>query len=456
MSVTGLLAAVLVGLALPLGIAIQSVLTSRALDELQAEVSQISFVVVDRARSLAGEVEILRLGAQRGNLGLASYTVDGRELVRVAQSGRALVPGDVVAEAVRRSVARAREDGLLKVAQLVNSPGGIGLAPDRVLYAQRSDAELSAAVRRAWAALGGILAAVLALGAVAASVLGTRLGRPLDDLATAARRLGDGDFSGRSPRSGLEEVDAIATALDTTAERLGTAVARGQAFTADASHQLRTPLTALRLHLETAEARLAGTRGDDSARASVGDALREVDRLDATIQELVSLTRVGAAEELVDLRDVAAERLAAVQARALAQGRELVLLASPSPPVVARAAAIGQALDVLVDNALEHGRGRVSVVVAPASSGAVRLAVHDQGGAMPAAVIDRVNSGAGRDRAGVRTARRVMPVRGGRGLQLARALVEAEGGRIRVDQTGGDVGPGTLVSLLVPVPATDG
>src|SRR5438270_406798 len=77
-----------------------------------------------------------------------------------------------------------------------------------------------------------------------------RLVRPLDAMADTSRRLGEGDFSARAGRFGIPEVDVVAEALDASAERIAGMVAREREFSGNVSHQLRTPLTALRLRLE--------------------------------------------------------------------------------------------------------------------------------------------------------------------------------------------------------------
>src|SRR4051812_20561579 len=113
-------------------------------------------------------------------------------------------------------------------------------------------------------------------------VLGRRLAVPLERLARAARRLGQGDFASRAPRGGVAEADEIAAALDDTARRLGDLVARERAFSAGASHQLRTPLAALRIELEALELR-------SEAPPELARALAQVERLQTTIDTLLAV-----------------------------------------------------------------------------------------------------------------------------------------------------------------------
>ena len=126
---------------------------------------------------------------------------------------------------------------------------------------------------------------VLAVGisALIAMYQSRRLARPVDRLAEAAARLGEGDFSARAEPSGIAEVDAVSDTLGSTAARLDRMLQRERAFSEDASHQLRTPLTGLRVNLEAA--RLTPAVRDDLLDA----ALSEVDRLERTIDDLLAL-----------------------------------------------------------------------------------------------------------------------------------------------------------------------
>src|SRR5205807_6734297 len=124
-----------------------------------------------------------------------------------------------------------------------------------------------------------------------------RLAAPLERLTRVARALGDGDFTVRAERSGVREADTASQALEDTAAQLGTLLDREQAFSSDVSHQLRTPLTALMVGLESAL-----TRPDADPRTALRDALSRSEHLSDTVEDLISLVRrPGFAGTPVDL-----------------------------------------------------------------------------------------------------------------------------------------------------------
>jgi signal transduction histidine kinase len=291
---------------------------------------------------------------------------------------------------------------------------------------------VAARVGRTW--LG-----MLALGLVALGVAGTvavrqsrRVVAPLDDLVDAATRLGDGEFAVQTPRSGIIELDRAAVALEETSTRLGDLIEREQAFTAHASHQLRTPLTALRLDLEGA----IETPGGD-LRSAVTDAIGEVDRFQATLEELLALARTGMLPgRQVRLADILTPLEQRWHARLARDGRRLHVLVDDSTSEQPAPATLAQILDVLVDNATIHGRGTVTVTTT-ATRGSTTIDIQDEGAGMPAV-------GPGEDlKVGSE------PAVHGVGMRLARSLAEAAGGRLVVKHRG----PNPVVAVVLPEPA---
>ena len=157
-----------------------------------------------------------------------------------------------------------------------------------------------------------------------------RLARPIDRLAVAAARLGDGDFTIRSEPSGVREVDEVSQALDTTAQRLEETLSRERAFTSAASHQLRTPLTGLRVNLEAARLDPAG---DLDGRLDT--ALAEVDRLERTIDDLLALARdTGTPRSELDVEAVLATVEEGWHGRLATAGRTFRVATEPDLPPV--------------------------------------------------------------------------------------------------------------------------
>ena len=293
-----------------------------------------------------------------------------------------------------------------------------GTSRAAVVTASAPRSEIDGRVRRSW-----LLIALLGIGGIAvatalAAIQAVRLSRPLERLAATSARLGEGDFSARATRSGVPEIDAIGQALDTSAGRIAALVAREREFSSNISHQLRTPLTALRLRLE--ESRLAANA--DELVDELDSALTEADRLEAMIADLLAHARSNAGQDLiaVELVGAAREHVASWTALFGRAGRRLAVVAAD--PVCARASrgTVGQVLDVLLDNALRHGAGAVTVTVRQNGRFAV-LTVEDEGLGIPHTVSDEVF------RRGATSAGST-----GIGLHLARTLARADRGSLRL------------------------
>ena len=284
-----------------------------------------------------------------------------------------------------------------------------------------------------WVGMVGLAIAAVSVAWLVGRRQARRLARPLEDLEESARRLGDGDFSVRTRRGGIAEIDAVGAALDATAARLDHLLAGERAFSADVSHQLRTPLAGLRLRLEA-----VAERADPDIRRAVAASLVDADRLEAIIDELLTLAHAGqaAAAGPVDLDALLGELSPEWGARLALHGRELEVRVDPgAPDARASTAAVRQVLGVLVDNATIHGRGTVAVTVREAS-GAVAVDVSDEGPGVqdPESTVFAQRADR-RDGHGI-------------GLALARRLAEAEQGRLTLSRTAPPV-----FTLLLPAAA---
>ena len=283
-------------------------------------------------------------------------------------------------------------------------------------------------------ALGGLLAGLLLAVAIARS-----LARPLSGLAAAARRLGAGELSTRAGKlEGGSELTELAGSFDEMAGRVERTVRAQQEFVANASHQLRTPLTGIKLRLEAAIAEAP----DEAVREQLRAADKEVDRLAQIIERL--LTMASQIEEggtpYADLGDAVG--------RAAQRWRERAVQASTSldedAPDGAAVSAVAdpddldQVLDVLIDNALTHAPGRVEVT-ASAEGRRATISVVDHGPGIPEDEAGRVTERFFRGRGA--------PAGGsGLGLAIARELAERWGGGIDV-RGGAD---GTRVDVWFP------
>ncbi|MFC5062571.1 ATP-binding protein [Actinomycetospora atypica] len=341
----------------------------------------------------------------------AVYGLDGR---RVTGDGPdRLEPA--LAGALTGRVVRTGSGGQFLVAVPV-------LDGDRRVGVLRASREQADAVERTavtWAVMVLLGVAAVAGTRLVARRLASRLSAPLEVLATDAARLGDGDFTVSAPPAGaVPEIDAVHHSLARTAGRLHDLLARERAFSAEASHQLRTPLAGLRLRLEEAAAKAPGSAG-------LADALEAADRLDRTVTELLALARepVGTARTELDVADLAARVVAEVRADGVPGGRTLSVVVEAEASALAAEAAVRQILAVLLENAVVHGTGAVTVTVREVGP-AVAVDVADEGTAADEAML-----GAGH----------------GIGLVLARRLAEAQGGRLRVRSTSP-----TTVTLLLP------
>jgi two-component system sensor histidine kinase TctE len=237
------------------------------------------------------------------------------------------------------------------------------------------------------------------------------------------------------PREAL----ASAVALNALLERLEQSIGTVRRFTADASHQMRTPLTILRTHLEILQRRGIDT---PEGRAALDDIEATTNRLERLLTQLIALARAdeggstGDETECVDLARVAAAVVAERVPRALAAGTDIQFEAPEQPvPIAANEVLTGEIVANLLDNAIRYNRpgGAVIVRVAGAEVGA-RLEVEDEGPGIPAS-----------DRARVferfyRIPRKAGPESSGLGLPIVRALADRLGSDVRLHDRHGRTG----------------
>lgn len=267
-----------------------------------------------------------------------------------------------------------------------------------------------------WVAMLGVGAVALGGAALLARRQARRLALPVSDIETLAIRLGEGDFTARIDPHEVPELARAAEALNETATRLGDLVGRERAFTADVSHQLRTPLTVLRLGLESALLTPGANR-----RAAIENAVAEVERLNRTVATLFALARdLPAGSDQCDVAACCLEIADRHRSAVNNGGRAIQLDVEENlPEGRCSSDALREILEVLVDNAEKHGRGTITVRVRGVGPGIV-IDVQDEGAGIvgdPEAVFERRSATASGH---------------GIGLSLARAVADAHGGRLRL------------------------
>ena len=304
-----------------------------------------------------------------------------------------------------------------------------------------------------WIALGAIAAVVLAAVTLIGWVIARSVTRPLRELTATAARFAGGDLSvADHDAHGPPEIQALDATMTTMAQRLDAVLSDQRRFVADASHQLRTPLTALRLRLENLQSDMAAAdRGDADSHAveALERAIGETERLTELVSNLLQLARADdrPATSVVDLGELVRDRVDTWTASADERDVELGHRADDEAvPVRSIPGAIEQILDNLLDNAVAVSSpgSRVDVEIDRAAPGFVALRVVDHGpGLDDAAKVDAMRRFWRGDTSHPGT---------GLGLAIVDTLTTASGGRVTLADT---VGGGLTVIVELPVGRCD-
>jgi two-component system, OmpR family, sensor kinase len=421
---------VLVALAVPFALSV----SNRVEAEVEAQgASQAHLVAASVAGILDRPVELQRLVVDAGS------DVRGRVVV-VGPRGRLLADSEgsrllgrsyadrpeIAAVLADGNVAQGRRTSESLGGELLYTSVPVVRDGNRVgaVRITRSAGPVDARIRRDRIAVGAIAVAALALGLALAWLLAGSLAAPLRSLARTAQRLGDGDLSARADVAGPTEQQEVAAAFNDMAARLERVLEAQREFVANASHQLRTPLTGLRLRLEAAQ-----LQADDPALARELEAAEhETQRLAKLLTGLLALAREGAPQRstVVDLAVAVDAACGRWRPEAEATGRRLV-----AAPGEARALAseddVAVALDNLIENALLYSPPGTTVTVeARTADGVVSVAVTDEGPGLAPGEEERVferfaRGSAGRDAPGT-----------GLGLAIVRTLARRWGGEARI------------------------
>ncbi len=440
---------VLIVLEIPLGISFGRAERERLTTAVERDAQVIGSLVEDQLQFGAGEV----------NPRLGDYPQEsGSRVLIVDRAGRTVYDSDApddpdaldrdystrpeIIDALtgqRSSGTRPSETlghGLLYVAVPVASAGTVHGAV-RITY---PTAALDSRIRRNWLVLGGIAIVVVASTMLVGATIARWVIRPTRQVEMAVSRLATGDLDVRAPaEDGPPEVRELARAFNTMADRLAQLIRSQQAFVSDASHQLRSPLTSLRLELEELELD-ADRELAEGIRRTIGETMR----LSRLVNDLLALARADASAPQPTAQDatqVLANRVDSWRALAADRGVELVL-SSEGPVVVWIVQGhLEQIVDNLLDNAIEASPEDSAIRVRTVQRGEhAEIHIADQGHGLDAQ---------GRARAFDRFWRApdAGPGTGsGLGLAIARQLARLSGGEVELHSPDGG-GLDAVVSL---------
>jgi signal transduction histidine kinase len=422
--------------AVPLGLHVASEDRTDFTKQAGAQAATVASVAEEHLDDHATGAPLAQMmaGVRRRGDQVAVYRPSGQPLAGtfpVAGVSAAMINS---ALAVSTSYSSPSPDRLLVVTPVVkdDSAAAVGAVALSI-----STEPLDHRIRALWTWLALASALCLLAAALTATALARWVSSPLSGLESAARRLGAGEFAARSPaEAGPSEVRRLAGSFNMMAGRLDALVTGHRAMMADVSHQLRTPLAALRLRLDVLALAAPAPIADELA-----DAQGEVERLSRMVDGLLAVARaenVTSAPVPVQVDTVIKDRAAAWLPTA--EEKTATLEARANGPLNARLGEghLEQILDNLLANALEAVRpgGRVTVS-GYQDPGVVRISVVDDGPGM--SMTER--------RAALRRYVTATPGGTGLGLAIVHRLVTSGGGTIELSDTSGG---GLTVTLELP------
>jgi two-component system, OmpR family, sensor histidine kinase BaeS len=318
----------------------------------------------------------------------------------------------------------------------------VGATPGQILHAERAYQSANAI------SLSLALVAALAVAMAVNVYIARRIGRSIASIAGAASDVAGGHYDVRVPSPGLgAEFDTLASGFNQMAGRLGSVERTRRRLLADLGHEMRTPIATLEAYLEALE---DGVATLDAATAGL---LRsQTRRLARLSEDIGTVSRTEEGQVRLDRRLVRTESVITSAADAAAEAYEakdvqlVTHIAAALPELSLDSELMGQVLGNLLDNALRHtpAGGTVTISAAMRKNGAVALSVADTGEGIPAEHLPHVferfyRVDAARDRAHGGS---------GIGLAIARALVQAHGGRLTVTSPG--TGQGSTFRVVLP------
>src|SRR6202042_192408 len=263
--------------------------------------------------------------------------------------------------------------------------------------------------------VGSAALLAVAVAVVLALMQARRLARPLQELAGAADRLGPGAARPLGRRYGVLELDRVAEGLDGSAPRINDLLTAERDFAVDASHQLRTPLTALSMRLEEM---VAAANYPDVVREEGAAALAQTERLAEVVGQLLGRARrsVSGTPALASVDDIVAQQIVEWDPAFRRVRRKLEVIGEKGLFAYVTPGSAAQVIATLLDNALVHGSGSVTIRTSQTPRSVV-IEVRDEGKGVPPELVPRIFE---RSVSGA-------PGGTGLGLSLARTVAAADG-----------------------------